>query len=204
MKIGLTGNIGTGKSTVVSILKELGYSIVDADIIARNVITQEKIINEILYKIDDGILVENNENKKVIDRKKLSKIVFSDKNKLELLNSIIHPEILNEMRKEMNEYNEKYGVVIVDVPLLFEINIQDEFDKIVLVYCSKELQLQRILKRDNRDKQESENIINSQMDINKKVLLSDYVIYNEGTLENLRENVVNVMSEIINCKKFNN
>lgn len=202
MKIGITGNIGTGKSTVVSILRDKGFPIVDTDIISREIINKKEIIDEILYKIDSNLLKEG-EKEKRIDRKKLASVVFSDRKKLKLLNEILHPLILDEMRRQMTGYEKKYGIVLVDVPLLFEINLQNEFDKVLLVYASKELQLRRILQRDNRDKKEAENIINSQMNINEKVLLSDYIIYNEGTLGELQKNVLSIIDKIIENKDKN-
>lgn len=191
MVIGLTGGIGTGKSTVARRLIEKGYPVIDTDIISKEVIEREEIIIKINEEIGD-VLDYNGK----INRKKLGQIVFKDKKKLNVLNSIMHPIILNEMRKQINEKNKLHNIIIVDVPLLFEINIEKEFDLILLVYSTKEIQLKRIMERDNRTKEEALNIINSQMDLELKKKKSDYILKNNNTLKDLYEEIDNVLEKL--------
>ena len=191
MVIGLTGGIGTGKSTVARRLIEKGYPVIDTDIISKEIIEKEEIIIKINEELGD-VLDYNGK----INRKKLGQIVFKDKKKLNVLNSIMHPIILNEMRKQINEKNKLHNIIIVDVPLLFEINIEKEFDLILLVYSTKEIQLKRIMERDNRTKEESLNIINSQMDLELKNKKSDYILKNNNTLKDLYEEIDNVLEKL--------
>ncbi len=191
MVIGLTGGIGTGKSTVARRLIEKGYPVIDTDIISKEVIEREEIIIKINEEIGD-VLDYNGK----INRKKLGQIVFKDKKKLNVLNSIMHPIILNEMRKQINEKSKLHNIIIVDVPLLFEINIEKEFDLILLVYSTKEIQLKRIMERDNRTKEEALNIINSQMDLELKKKKSDYILKNNNTLKDLYEEIDNVLEKL--------
>ena len=191
MVIGLTGGIGTGKSTVVRRLIEKGYPVIDTDIISKEIIEKEEIIIKINEELGD-VLDYNGK----INRKKLGQIVFKDKKKLNVLNSIMHPIILNEMRKQINEKNKLHNIIIVDVPLLFEINIEKEFDLILLVYSTKEIQLKRIMERDNRTKEEALNIINSQMDLELKKKKSDYILKNNNTLKDLYEEIDNVLEKL--------
>ena len=189
--IGLTGGIGTGKSTVVKRLLEKGYPVIDTDIISKEVIERKNVILKICRNIDNS-LVENGK----INRKKLGQIVFKDKKKLDVLNSIMHPLILDEMRKQIREKSQSYNTIIVDVPLLFEINIEKEFDIILLVYASKETQIKRIMKRDNRTEEEALNMINSQMDLDLKRKKSDYILKNDNTLEDLYTEIDKILEKI--------
>ena len=185
MVIGLTGGIGTGKSTVARRLIEKGYPVIDTDIISKEIIEKEEIIIKINEELGD-VLDYNGK----INRKKLGQIVFKDKKKLNVLNSIMHPIILNEMRKQINEKSKLHNIIIVDVPLLFEINIEKEFDLILLVYSTKEIQLKRIMERDNRTKEESLNIINSQMDLEHNNTLKDLYEEIDNVLEKLEKLVL--------------
>lgn len=108
----------------------------------------------------------------------------------------MHPIILNEMRKQINEKSKLHNIIIVDVPLLFEINIEKEFDIILLVYSTKEIQLKRIMERDNRTKEEALNMINSQMDLEFKKKKSDYILKNNNTLKDLYEEIDKVLEKL--------
>ena len=191
MVIGLTGGIGTGKSTVARRLVEKGYRVIDADVISRSIIEKDEVIKEILEKIDKDLF----ENGK-INRKKLAQIVFKDEKKLDVLNSIMHPLIIREMKKEIEKQIKIYDIVIVDMPLIFEMKIEKEFDVILLVYASKQVQIKRIVQRDGRTEEEAENIINSQIDLEFKRKRSDYILENNGTLEHLYAKTDKILKEI--------
>lgn len=187
MVIGLTGGIGTGKTTVSKKLRERGYPVIDLDNISREVIKYPKVINKLVQNFGKEILLEEDVaiSEREISRKKLGKIVFKDEKKINILNSIIHPPILKKMREEIKEAEKKYAVVFVEVQLLFEINLEQEFDMTVLVYSDRKTQLKRVSERDGRDEEEVLNILDSQMDIEIKRKKSSYIIENNLDLENL-------------------
>lgn len=170
MVIGLTGGIGTGKTTVSKKLRERGYPVIDLDNISREVIKYSKVINKLVQNFGKEILLEEDVaiSEREISRKKLGKIVFKDEKKINILNSIMHPPILKKMREEIKEAEKKYAVVFVEVQLLFEINLEQEFDMTVLVYSDRKTQLKRVSERDGRDEEEVLNILDSQMDIEIK------------------------------------
>jgi len=178
----LTGGIGTGKSTVSSFLKMFGYKIIDADEISKEVFN--KHIKEI----------ENIFN--TTDRKKIRDIVFKDKNKLQQLEDIILPEVKREILKKALILEKDNIPYFVDLPLYFEKQNYPEFNKVVVVYAPKELQLKRASKRDKSSVKDIENIINNQMDIEEKKLKADYVIDNSKDLKYLQKEIENFLKRI--------
>ena len=187
MIVGLTGGIGTGKSTVSRKLRERGYPVIDLDVISREVIEYPEVIDELVRNFGNEIL-ENQNNisgKKSISRNKLRQTVFKEEKKLSVLNSIMHPPIVEEMRRQIEELRKSYKTVFVEVQLLFEAKLEKEFDIIVLVYADKKTQLERVLKRDGRSEGEVQQIINAQMDMTEKRRVSNYIIENNGDSEML-------------------
>ena len=187
MIVGLTGGIGTGKSTVSRKLRERGYPVIDLDVISREVIEYPEVIDELVRNFGNEIL-ENQNNisgKKSISRNKLRQTVFKEEKKVSVLNSIMHPPIVEEMRRQIEELKKSYKTVFVEVQLLFEAKLEKEFDIIVLVYADKKTQLERVLKRDGRKEEEVQQIINAQMDMTEKRRLSNYIIENNGNSEML-------------------
>lgn len=186
MIYGLTGSIASGKSTILNIFKNLGYEVIELDKIGHSLLFNEDIKKEILEKIDFKILNEKNE----IDRKKLGKIVFSDKNKLEILNKIMHKNILEIMENKINYSKENNIDLIVEVPLLFELNLQNKFDKIILAYVDEKIQLNRIMKRDNKTEKEAKNVINSQMPQKEKIKKSDIIINTDKDIADIHNYII--------------
>jgi len=187
MIIGLTGGIGTGKSTVSRKLRERGYPVIDLDVISREVIEYPEVIDELVRNFGNEIL-ENQDNtsrKKSISRNKLRQTVFKEEKKVSVLNSIMHPPIVEEMRRQVENLKKNYKTVFVEVQLLFEAKLEKEFDLTVLVYADKKTQLERVLKRDGRSEGEVQQIINAQMDMTEKRRLSNYIIENNGDSEML-------------------
>ena len=187
MIVGLTGGIGTGKSTVSRKLRERGYPVIDLDVISREVIEYPEVIDELVRNFGNEIL-ENQNNisgKKSISRNKLRQTVFKEEKKVSVLNSIMHPPIVKEMRRQIEKLRKNYKTVFVEVQLLFEAKLEKEFDIIVLVYADKKTQLERVLKRDGRKEEEVQQIINAQMDMTEKRRLSNYIIENNGDSEML-------------------
>ena len=187
MIVGLTGGIGTGKSTVSRKLRERGYPVIDLDVISREVIEYPEVIDELVRNFGNEIL-ENQNNisgKKSISRNKLRQTVFKEEKKVSVLNSIMHPPIVEEMRRQVENFKKNYKTVFVEVQLLFEAKLEKEFDLTVLVYADKKTQLERVLKRDGRKEEEVQQIINAQMDMTEKRRLSNYIIENNGNSEML-------------------
>ena len=187
MIIGLTGGIGTGKSTVSRKLRERGYPVIDLDVISREVIEYPEVIDELVRNFGIEILKSQNNisGKKSISRNKLRQTVFKEEKKVSVLNSIMHPPIIEEMRRQVENLKKNYKTVFVEVQLLFEAKLEKEFDLTVLVYADKKTQLERVLKRDGRKEEEIQQIINAQMDMTEKRRLSNYIIENNGDSEML-------------------
>ena len=187
MIIGLTGGIGTGKSTVSRKLRERGYPVIDLDVISREVIEYPEVIDELVRNFGIEILESQNNisGKKSISRNKLRQTVFKEEKKVSVLNSIMHPPIIEEMRRQVENFKKNYKTVFVEVQLLFEAKLEKEFDLTVLVYADKKTQLERVLKRDGRSEGEVQQIINAQMDMTEKRRMSNYIIENNGNSEML-------------------
>ena len=187
MIVGLTGGIGTGKSTVSRKLRERGYPVIDLDVISREVIEYPEVIDELVRNFGIEILESQNNisGKKSISRNKLRQTVCKEEKKVSVLNSIMHPPIVEEMRRQVENLKKNYKTVFVEVQLLFEAKLEKEFDLTVLVYADKKTQLERVLKRDGRKEEEVQQIINAQMDMTEKRRLSNYIIENNGDSEML-------------------
>lgn len=191
MIIGLTGGIASGKSTVSIYLEKLGAKIVDADKMAKSLSNRKDIIEKLVLDFGNKIL-DGDGN---LDRKKLKEIVFSDKNQLEKLNNIFHSEIRKEFKKIKSESLES-EIIIFDVPLLFESHIDMECEEVILVYLDKDTQIERIIKRDNIKKDLALKIINSQMSLEEKKLKSSILLENNGTMEELKNKVEKIYTDI--------
>ena len=193
MIIGITGSIGTGKSTVSNYLISKGYSVVDADKISKGAYNiGSNGYKAILEVFGVEILNSNGE----VDRKKIKKIVFDNSNMLQRLNMAIHPIIINEIEKEIEILLESQNVVFLDAPLLIETELHKKVGKIIVVVCDKNEQINRIIKRDKITADMAISIINSQMSIDEKLKFADYIVYNNSTIENLYSQVDEIILEI--------
>lgn len=194
--VGLTGGIVSGKTTIARMFQELGAQVIDADEIARKVVRPgEKAWQGIVEYFGPEILREDLE----INRKKLADIVFSNKEKLAVLNSITHPEIILMLKKQINQLKNKYQkniICIVEAPLLFEAHLEDMMDKIIVVYLNREEQLKRLLLRNNLTREEAIQRIESQMPLEEKLSRADYVIDNCFSLQQTKKQVLQVWKEL--------
>ena len=192
MVLGITGGIATGKTAVSDILKEMGFDIIDMDIISREVIKLPEIIKMLTNEFGADILTNGN-----IDRKKLREFVFDNQEKVEKLDSIMHPAIIKISQEKIEKLKGmKKKLIVVVIPLLFEVQLEYLVDKILLVAASREKQTERIIKRDNTNKTDAENIINSQMPLDEKRIKSDYIIENNGNLSELRVKVSDFLNNL--------
>ncbi len=194
-KIGLTGGIASGKSTVSTYLSKCGLPVVDADKIARKLAEQGGAIWK-AYAERYGSKAINADG--TLDRKKLGEIIFSSPKELEWVNSTTHPLIRAACFEEIADI-EKNGsnIVILDIPLLFETGWQNYVDESWLVSIPKELQLHRIIQRDGLSIQEAEKRIAAQMTLEEKSRLADKIIDNSGSLEALYSLVDSLLNEVV-------
>ncbi len=191
--IGLTGNIGCGKSSLSQIFAQQNIKIIDADIIAREIYNDEKLLSEI-YKVF-GSNIKNNDGS--LNRKALGRIVFNDDEKLIQLNKMTHPLIRQRVSDKIDEYkNQNKEMVILDAALLVESDYLNFIDKLLVVICNEDIQIERIKQRDNCSKEEALSRIKSQMSQEEKVKYADYIIDNSGTIEDLRKKAFAFMDYI--------
>ncbi len=187
--IALTGGISTGKSTVCNLFKLHGFLTIDADVIAH------RLLDENSNKIASMFGEQYVQNGKVL-RKELGKIIFSnEENKLKL-EALLHPLIKEEIIKESKIFEEQNKPYFVDIPLFFE-KMSYPIPKSLVIYTPKELQIQRLMKRDNIDENEAKLKISNQMDIEEKRKLADMVIDNSQNLKHLQNEVERIIGEII-------
>jgi len=184
LNVGLTGGIACGKSTVSGMLEARGAAIVDADRIARDVVQPgQPALADIREAFGDEVLLEDG----TLNRKALGAVVFGDEAARRKLESILHPRIRAEMARQMAEWNEREPgrLVVVDIPLLYESGLDKRFnfEEIVVVYVPREVQLERLMKRDGLTTEAAEQRLDAQMPIERKKELADVVIDNSGTLE---------------------
>jgi len=191
MIIGLTGSIASGKSTVANMLKEYGLPIVDADVVARQVVEPG---TPTLQQIAEAFGAEALTEDGTMDRQKIGSIIFQDEEKRKLLNSIIHPAIRQEMLRQRDEYLENGAkTVIMDIPLLFESQLQHFVEKILVVSVSEETQLKRLMERNQLTKEEAKARIASQLPLSVKEQGADAVINNNGAIEETAKQLKDIL-----------
>lgn len=173
--IGLTGNIASGKSKISEYLKTKGYKIIDADLIGKTILEEDTIKNKLVRIFGTEILNEDGS----INRKNLGSIVFSSKKNLEKLNRITLPILSKKIRKKIDEYKrKKIKIVVLDAAILIEAKWDRIVDEVWVVYTNPEIQLDRLIKRENYTIDEAKNRIFAQMDINEKLKYADVIINN--------------------------
>ncbi|WP_294654760.1 dephospho-CoA kinase [uncultured Fusobacterium sp.] len=184
MIVGLTGGIASGKSTVSNYFREFGAEVLDADVVAKELSEKEENVAKIIEIFGNEILDENGN----ISRKKMRERAFLEKDKLKQLNELLHPQVI-EVFKKKKENTKEDEIVIFDIPLLFEAGMESLCDTVIVVYISKRVQLERMMKRDRHGIDLAERIIESQMSMSDKIDKADIIINNNCTLEDLKNNV---------------
>ncbi|NUO38947.1 MAG: dephospho-CoA kinase [Gemmatimonadaceae bacterium] len=193
--VGLTGNIGSGKSTVDQLLSERGATIIDADVLARRAVeVGTPAYAAIVERWGTSILAADGS----IDRAALRRIVFSEAQELEQLNAMVHPEV-ERMRAALVEQARQRGdrLVVCDVPLLFERRLTDGYDRIVLVDAPRPVRLERLVRERGLRETEAMEMIVAQMPAELKRARADFVIDNVGTLTQLDQRVTEVWSALL-------
>ena len=188
--IGLTGSLGTGKSTVAAMFAKRGFKVIDADAITRSLLTEnKKIIKKVAKAFPNAILKPGE-----VDRKQLSNIVFQNPRELHKLTDILYPEALKEVKRRIAQYKKQH--IILDVPLLFEAKWDKLSDTTIVVRASRLQQIQRTQKRMGLNKRDILDRLKHQMPLKDKCFLADFIIDNSKTLKETRAQVGAVINKL--------
>ncbi len=195
MKMGLTGGIATGKSTVCSMFRESGALAVDADQIARDLVQKGQPLWQVVRRhFGESILTTDGE----IDRPALGKIVFGDKDQRLWLNRLIHPEVYRQMRQHGKSLRQQYPdrLILYDIPLLFETGPYTDMEGVILVYIPENIQLERLMKRDDISRQDALMRVKAQMPIEEKRKKAGWIIDNSGTFQETEQQVATLYARL--------
>ena len=195
LRVGLTGSIAVGKSFVSSVLAELGCHVLDADQTAREAVAPGSVgLREVVEAFGVDVLGEDG----TLNRARLGSIVFADEAKRQLLNSILHPLIIAAQDEWVRgrEREDSHGVAVVDAALMIETGSYRRFDKLIVVHCDEDVQLARLMKRDNLTREEAGRRIAAQMPQSEKMRHADFLVDTSGTYEETRAQVVGLYEEL--------
>jgi dephospho-CoA kinase len=192
--VGLTGGIASGKSTVAKILERLGAAIVNADVLAREVVEpDQEAWKDIVARFGPDVLKPD----QTLDRQKLRTVIFNDPDARKELEAIIHPRVRALAEQRIREHGAAgFAIVVYEVPLLFEAKIHEWLRPVILVACDIDTQRRRLEQRDQIDTAAAQKIIDAQMSLAEKRRLADYVIENNGSLSDLERQVREVLAKI--------
>lgn len=189
--IGITGGIASGKSNVCQVVSDLGYPVISSDKISMDLSKKDgPMYKAIVNKFGSEYLDEAGE----IDRKKLGRLIFNNSAAKLVLNQATHPIIVEEIKRQIKELPE--GLIFVEIPLLYEAKLEYLCDKIICVFLNKKQQVIRLMEREGIDEDYALAKIHSQMDLYMKKEFADYVINSQGTFEETREQVINLIQSI--------
>jgi dephospho-CoA kinase len=192
--VGLTGGIASGKSTVAKILERLGAAVINADDLSREVVEPGKVAwQEIIDAFGTRVLQPD----RTLDRQKLRTVIFSDRDGRKKLEAIIHPRVRALAEERIREHTAAgYSIIVYEVPLLFEGKLHEWLRPVILVACDVDKQQSRLQERDHLTQTEAQKHIDAQMSLAEKRRLADYVIENDGNLEELEQQVQVVLKKI--------
>src|SRR6185503_10751907 len=195
LRVGLTGSIGVGKSFVAGVLAELGCHVLDADLTAREVVEPRSVaLEKVVAEFGPEVLQQDGS----LDRTKLGQLVFDDAERRAMLNSILHPYIIARQDELVREWEavDPDGIAIVDAALMIESGGYKRFDKLIVVHCRPEVQLERLMLRNGLSREEAEQRIESQMPQEEKQKFADYLIDTSDGFELTRNRTVEVYQEL--------
>ena len=195
MIVGLTGGIGSGKSVAGDFFIELGIDVIDADHVSKNILDDNESAKKLFQEHFGEKFIDNNNN---VDRALLRDEIFKNEDKKEALESIIHPLVREEIFNFIENSNSIYKIIMV--PLIYETNSQDFYDKIVVVDCKEENQIIRASKRDNKTKNDIINIMKNQASSDERMSIADEVIKNDSSLDDLKKQVIKVHQKLLGIK----
>jgi dephospho-CoA kinase len=184
--LGVTGGIATGKSTVVKCFVKAGIPVIDADIVAREVVEPGMPGLKEIQKVFGSEMINADGT---LARKKLGKIIFADEQKRGLLNRTLGPFIRKEILQQIETARKTTDLVVVDIPLLYETGYESVLDQVAVVYIPESIQLERLMKRDQLTKEEAQQRIDSQLSIEEKRQRADIIFDNQGTIAELEAQV---------------
>jgi len=195
MIVGLTGGIGSGKSAAGKYFVELGIDVIDADHVSRNILDENTKAKELFVKnFGEGFLDHNNN----IDRDLLRTEIFINKDKKNKLESIIHPIVREEIIEFINQSDSIYKIIMV--PLIYETNSKDFYDKIIVIDSDESNQVERASQRDNKSREDIINIINNQASREQRNSIADEIILNNSTLDDLKNQVIKIHQKLLGIK----
>jgi dephospho-CoA kinase len=192
--VGLTGGIASGKSTVSLIFREAGIPVICADELAHEVVKPGSAALDEIRRTFGDEFIDSDGN---LNRAAMARLVFKDKNKRQDLESIVHPRVAEEQGKLIRQFAvQGHNIVVVDVPLLYESGLEDSFDMILVAYVPPEVQIQRLIARDEVTAKEGRSRLDAQLPIDKKKKLAGRIIDNTGPVEHTREQVLGIIKEL--------
>lgn len=200
LNVGLTGGIATGKSTVVRMLVKKGARVIDHDALVHTLQEPGRPVwNRIVEAFGRDILDAGGR----IDRKKLGALVFGNETRRKALEGIVHPAVLEEAQRERDRIGKEdaRAIVLSDIPLLLEVGMQGLFDLLLLVYAPPEVQIARVMKRNNMTRDEAAARLGAQMPIDEKLKRADVVVRNDGTMKELHQRVDEVWEELLSRER---
>ena len=192
MIVGLTGGIGSGKSVAGDFFIELGIDVIDADHVSKNILDDNESAKKLFLERFGEKFIDKNNN---VDRALLRDEIFKNEDKKEALESIIHPLVREEIFNFIENSNSVYKIIMV--PLIYETNSQDFYDKIVVVDCKEENQIIRASKRDNKTKNDIINIMKNQASSDERMSIADEIIKNDSSLDDLKKQVIKVHQKLL-------
>ena len=192
MIVGLTGGIGSGKSAAGEFFVELGIDVIDADHVSRNILNENIKAKDLFVKNFGERFLDQSNN---IDRDLLRTEIFIEKDKKDKLESIIHPIVREEIIEFINKSDSIYKIVMV--PLIYETNSKDFYDKIIVIDSDESNQLERASQRDNKSKEDIMNIINNQASREQRNSIADEIILNNLTLDDLKNQVIKIHQKLL-------
>ena len=192
MIVGLTGGIGSGKSAAGKYFVELGIDVIDADHISRNILDENTKAKDLFIKNFGESFLDQNNN---IDRDLLRTEIFINKDKKDKLESIIHPIVRDEITEFINQSESVYKIIMV--PLIYETNSKDFYDKIIVIDSDESNQIERARQRDNKSKEDIINIINNQASREQRNSIADMIILNNSTLDDLKNQVIKIHQKLL-------
>ena len=192
MIVGLTGGIGSGKSAAGDFFIELGIDLIDADMISKDILDNNLKAKELFIENFGEIYIDENNN---INRGLLRENIFKDNKKKELLESIIHPIVKDEINEFILKSNSIYKIIMV--PLIYETKSQDFYDKIIVIDCDEDYQIKRASQRDKKSKEDIINIIKNQATREERQSIADEIILNNSSLDDLKTQVIKVHQKLL-------
>jgi len=195
LRVGLTGSIGVGKTFVTSVLAELGCHVLDADALAREVVEPgSPALEKVVSAFGPDVLQFDGS----LDRSKLGAVVFADATRRQLLNSILHPYIIAEQDQRLREWEaeDPDGIGVVDAALMIESGGYKRFDKLIVVYCRPEVQLERLMNRNGLSREEAEQRVRAQMAQEEKKKFADYLIDTSNGFDSTRQQTQAVYDDL--------